>query len=206
MPAGAQRRTPQVGEGSNLSPGAGLWCGVERRASRSPARVDTVTTRDVRLAEQLSVELPRLLRIARLLTGDDDVADDVVAEAIARTLPLMRADAVVDLPAYLRRVIVNLAARRWRRRALGARRDHLALAWMQPASDVEGQTVERDRVVRALLALPVRRRAVVVLRFYDDLPEADIAAAMGTSVGAVKSQLSRGLEQLRSVFEAQEQS
>ena len=165
-----------------------------------------MTTGDVGLADQLGAELPRLLRIARLLTGNDDAADDLVAEAVARTLPQLRAGTVVDISAYLRRVVVNLASRRWRRRALGARRDHVALSWLQPAADVEAHSVERDRILRALLTLPVRRRSVVVLRFYDDLTEADIAAAMGTSVGTVKSQLSRALEQLRHALEDQERS
>jgi RNA polymerase sigma factor (sigma-70 family) len=57
--------------------------------------------------------------------------------------------------------------------------------------------VERDRTLRAVMRLPPRRRAVVVLRFYDDLPEAEIAGLLGVSVGTVKSQLSRALEQLR---------
>ena len=191
---------------SNLSIPAGIWYQVEQHAPRHPARVDGVTTGDVGLADQLGTELPRLLRIARLLTGNDDAADDLVAEAIARTLPQLRAGTVVDISAYLRRVVVNLASRRWRRRALGARRDHVALSWLQPAADVEAHSVERDRILRALLTLPVRRRSVVVLRFYDDLTEADIAAAMGTSVGTVKSQLSRALEQLRHALEDQERS
>lgn len=57
--------------------------------------------------------------------------------------------------------------------------------------------VERDEIWRLLATLPPRTRAVLVLRFYEDLPEADIAAALGCSVGSVKSQLSRGLARLR---------
>jgi RNA polymerase sigma factor (sigma-70 family) len=56
---------------------------------------------------------------------------------------------------------------------------------------------ERDRTLRSVMRLPLRRRAVVVLRFYDDLTEADIARILGINIGTVKSQLARALEQLR---------
>ena len=82
------------------------------------------STSDTEFVEVLRLELPRIQRIARLLTGSADAADDVVAEAIARSLPRWRAGGIDDGPAYLRRVVVNLSARRWRRRALAMRRDH----------------------------------------------------------------------------------
>ena len=102
-----------------------------------------------------------------------------------------------DPPAYLRRVLVNLANRRWRRRRLSLRSDPHAIDWLQPAGDHQREAVERDRTLRAIAALPVRRRAVVVLRYYDDLPEARIAEVLGISLGTVKSTLSRAQEQLR---------
>ena len=154
-------------------------------------------TSDADFVDVLRLELPRVQRIARLLTGSADAADDVVAEAIARCLPRWRAGGIDDCPAYLRRVVVNLSARRWRRRALAMRRDHLALDWLGRSPDLEAAAAERDRTLRAVMRLPVRRRAVVVLRFYDDLPEARIAEVLGISTGTVKSQLSRALEQLR---------
>jgi RNA polymerase sigma-70 factor (sigma-E family) len=159
--------------------------------------IERVVRSDSDFVELLSAELPRLQRIARLLVGDADTADDLVAEAIARTLPRWRAGTVADAPAYLRRVVVNLATRRWRRRALSRQRDHLAIDWLPSAGDADAATVERDRTVRAIARLPVRRRAVVVLRFYDDLSEARIAEVLGINAGTVKSTLSRALEQLR---------
>ncbi len=152
---------------------------------------------DATFAEMVGSELPRLQRIARLLVGEGEAADDLVAEAIARTLPKWRGGVVADPPAYLRRVLVNLANRRWRRRRLSLRSDHHAIDWLQPAGDHQREAVERDRTLRAIAALPVRRRAVVVLRYYDDLPEARIAEVLGISLGTVKSTLSRALEQLR---------
>lgn len=161
---------------------------------------------DVGFAELVGSELPRLQRIARLLVGDPDIADDMVAEAIARTLPKWRAGGVQDPPAYLRRVLVNTVHRCWRRRRLSMRSDHRALDWLQPAGDSSAAAADRDRTLRALASLPARRRAVVVLRFYDDLPEARIAEVLGIGVGTVKSTLSRALEQLRSTLEAQDRS
>ena len=160
-------------------------------------RVAPMAPSDAAFVEILRPELPRIQRMARLLTGDADAAEEIVADAIARSLPRWRSGDIVDSPAYVRRVVVNLASRRWRRRALALRRDHHALDWIGHPIDAEAAAVERDRTLRAVMRLPARRRAVVVLRFYDDLPEAEIADILGVSVGTVKSQLSRALEQLR---------
>jgi RNA polymerase sigma-70 factor (sigma-E family) len=161
---------------------------------------------DATFVDLLDDELLRVQHIARLLVGNSDIADDLVAEAIARTLPKWRSGTVADPPAYLRRVLVNLAHRRWRRSRLSLRHDHRALDWLQTVDDSGAITVERDRTLRALAKLPARRRAVVVLRFYDDLPEARIAEVLGVSLGTVKSTLSRALRQLRDDLEAQEQA
>jgi RNA polymerase sigma-70 factor (sigma-E family) len=174
---------------------------VERPASHIEVEVGgLLPPADATFAEMVGEELPRLQRIARLLVGAGDAADDLVAEAIARTLPKWRSGVVADPPAYLRRVVVNLANRRWRRRRLSLRSDHSAIDWLQPASDHSGETVERDRTLRAIATLPARRRAVIVLRYYDDLSEARIAEVLGISVGTVKSTLSRAMEQLRAEF------
>lgn len=171
---------------------------VEVRGSELSDGVDDSSAADdVRFVAALEHALPRLQRVALLLVGDRSVADDLVAEAVARTLPKWRAGGVADPSAYLRRVVVNLASRRWRRRSLAVRHDRAALNWLQPTTDDEAAVVERDAVLRAVARLAPRRRAVVVLRFYDDLSEAQIAEVLGVRVGTVKSQLSRGLEQLR---------
>lgn len=183
---------------SNLS---GMWwlsTVVEVRGSELSDGVDDASAADdVRFVAVLEDALPRVQRVALLLVGDRSVADDLVAEAVARTLPKWRAGGVADPAAYLRRVVVNLASRRWRRRSLAVRHDRAALNWLQPTTDDDAAVVERDAVFRAVARLATRRRAVVVLRFYDDLSEAQIAEVLGVRVGTVKSQLSRGLEQLR---------
>jgi RNA polymerase sigma-70 factor (sigma-E family) len=152
----------------------------------------------------LAGEMGRLRRMARVLVGDPQVADDLVAEAIARTLPRWRAGRVADCGAYVRRVVANLAARRWRRLSLGRRRDHAALDWLGAMPDPADALAERDRTLRAVMRLPVRRRAVVLLRFYEDMSLRTIAATLGVSEGTVKSQSSRALEQLRGELEGQE--
>lgn len=159
---------------------------------------------DVAFVEMLGAELPRLQRIARLLVGDADVAEDLVADAIARTLPKWRGGTVADPASYVRRVLVNLSNRRWRRRHLATRSDHFALGWTVPSADLSGESAERDRTLRAVRALPARRRAVVVLRYYDDLSESAIASVLCISIGTVKSTLSRALEQLRAELETLE--
>ena len=144
-------------------------------------------------------------RIALALTNDPQAADDLVADAVTRILPKWRAGTVRDPGQYLKRVTVNLATRRWRRRALGRARDHRAIDWSPVAPDVERIVVDRDLTNARRLgrSLP-RRRAIVVLRYYDDLSLDQIAELLGIDVGTVKSQLSRALEQLRTTLEGQE--
>ena len=149
----------------------------------------------------LGAELASLQRFALLLTGDSHAAEDLLADAVALTLFRWRAGDVHDGAAYVRRVMTNLAARRWRRRRIGRDRDRHAIEWNAPAPDLEMQVVERDRAWAAVMSLPPRRRAVVVLRYYDDLSELRIAELLGIRVGTVKSQLSRALDQLRSALE-----
>jgi len=141
--------------------------------------------------------LPRLSRFAIGLTGSRDAADDLVADAIVRTLPKWRAGNVTDPVAYIRKVLVNQAARRWRRRAVSRRLDHHAHDWQRPSTDATATVDDRYSTLSAVLALPVRRRAIVLMRFYDDLPVAEIARQLDIREGTVKSQLSRVLDQLR---------
>jgi RNA polymerase sigma-70 factor (sigma-E family) len=97
---------------------------------------------------------------------------------------------------YARAVLANTAASRWRRRR---RYDELTAGARGPAPvpDPAGAVVLRDAVWQALRTLPPRTRAVLVLRYFEDLTEAQIASTLGCSVGTVKSQASRGLSRLR---------
>jgi RNA polymerase sigma-70 factor (sigma-E family) len=136
------------------------------------------------------------LRTAYLLTGDWGHAEDLLQTALAKVYRAWgRLRDHDNLDAYVRRVLVNTQTSWWRR------------AWKaeQPtgsipesaAPDALGASDDRDRLRRALLDLPPRQRAVVVLRHYEDLPEAEVARLLGCSVGTVKSQSARGLAKLR---------
>jgi RNA polymerase sigma-70 factor (sigma-E family) len=160
---------------------------------------------DAALLAALAPALPRLQRIALALTNDHHAAEDLVAEALARTLPKWRTGTIDDPAPYVKQVLVNLASRRWRRNTLGRQRDGHSVEWTRPDVDAPTEIVERDATLRAIVALPPRRRAIVVLRYYDDLSLEQISELLGIKVGTVKSQLSRALEQLRGAFGGQEQ-
>jgi RNA polymerase sigma-70 factor (sigma-E family) len=141
-----------------------------------------------------------LMRSAYLLVGDHQLAEDLVQHgltAVAERWPTLR-DGQPE--AYARRVMVNAATARWRRRRILRESvvehvpDHSR--YDDGARDVE----ERMALTAALQQLAPRQRAAVVLRFYEDLPEAEVAALLGCSVGTVKSQTHRALARLRGLL------
>jgi len=138
-----------------------------------------------------------LFRTALLLTGNRDTADDLVQgtlEKACRTWP--RAGRADSPDAYVRRILVNQANDRWRR--LGRRGIALPLLVERtdPVDHYE-RTDQRDLLMRALHTLPLGMRTVLVFRYFEDLPDADIAALLDVSVVTVRSQASRGLAKLR---------
>lgn len=141
-----------------------------------------------------------LVRIAYLLVGDHGYAEDLVQVALVRTHRNWHRIRRSDAPeAYVRKVLVNLASSHWRR--LWRRVEHPAAhlpdrATPDPTTDAD----QRDELWSALSALPPRMRAVLVLRYFADMSEAEIAAALGCSAGTVKSQASRGLARLRASY------
>lgn len=145
--------------------------------------------------------LEPLLRFAWLLCGDRHQAEDVVAEAFARAFPQWRRGKVAEPYAYLRQAVINEVTSRRRRRVLEAREERRRSGGGRVAQGFDELVAERDVVVQALRRLPLRQRAVLVLRFYDDLPERDVADLLGLSVGTVKSHTARGLERLRAELE-----
>ena len=137
-----------------------------------------------------------LTRTAYLLTGDRGHAEDLVQAALEKTHRKWARVAAMDAPqAYVRRAMVNTAVS-WRRRRRVAEVPLLP-SDAPPGSDAYRQVEQRQQVVAALRELPPKMRAVLVLRYFEDLSEAEIAGALGCSVGTVKSQASRGLERLR---------
>jgi RNA polymerase sigma-70 factor (sigma-E family) len=137
-----------------------------------------------------------LLRTAYLLAGDWATAEDLLQTALTKTyLAWKRLGQIEAVEPYARRVLVNTATSWWRRRWHGERPTEVLPE--RAAGDGQDERVERDAVWRHVKALPSRQRAVLVLRFYEDLSEAQTAHLLGVSVGTVKSQCSRALATLR---------
>lgn len=139
---------------------------------------------------------PSLVRTAYLLTGDRGHAEDLVQTSLLRTYGAWRRLAhLANAEAYTRRVMVRQATR-WRSRRWHGERPAEQLP--ETATEDTAAAVDLAHAVRAaLLALPVKQRAVLVLRFYEQRTEAEIAEVLGCSVGTVKSRASRGLAALR---------
>jgi RNA polymerase sigma-70 factor (sigma-E family) len=138
-----------------------------------------------------------LLRTAWLLTGDWFLAQDLVQDALTRTW--LRWDRVQrrDAPdAYVRKVMLSIYLS-WRRRRWNGEIAAASLPEMPDPADTYAAADLRQSLQRALAALGARQRAVVVLRFFDDLTETQVADTMGCSVGTVKSQSAKALARLR---------
>lgn len=137
----------------------------------------------------------RLGRVAYLLTGDVSRAEELAQEALARTYRSWHRVRSDDAYGYARRVLVNLHTDWWRRRW----REHSVpqVPERSGSGDPTDTAADRDALKRALRTLTARERAVVVLRFYLDLSEAQTAAELGVSPGTVKSTTSRALRKLR---------
>jgi RNA polymerase sigma-70 factor (sigma-E family) len=145
-----------------------------------------------------------LVRLAGLLTGSRDEANDVVAEVFARIAGSSRPFSAEQPRAYLRKAVVNEVISGRRR---SARRREIRNQQPPPRSTVpshDDHVGEQDRIIAALNALPPRQRAAIVLRFYDDLSEAQTAEALGVAAGTVKSSVARGLASLRRALDEQE--
>lgn len=140
---------------------------------------------------------PALLRLALALTGNAADADDVVQDALSRALPRWsRIGSLEDPDAYVRRMVVNAHTSWWRR----FRRRESPSPSVAPPEVVAGPSVDFDehrRVWLACRALPEPQRTAVVLRYYEQLEYAEIAALTGVREGSVRSRVSRGLAALR---------
>lgn len=139
-------------------------------------------------------------RLAYLLTGDAGRAEELLQEAFTRLLGRWRHihdRGAVD--AYLRRTVVNLARKSWRRSALERR--YLRSAERPGEVAAEPDVATRAQLRAGLAELTFRQRAAIVLRYYEDLPERDIARILGCAPGTVKSSLSRGVAALKVTLE-----
>ncbi|BCJ27198.1 SigE family RNA polymerase sigma factor [Actinocatenispora sera] len=135
-----------------------------------------------------------LLGLARLLVGDWQRAEDLVQTALARVWPhWARVNASGDPHPYVRRVLINASHTAGRRRWRNEQPHAVVPESAAPTEDTE----LRVALERLLPTLPPRQRMVLVLRYYEDLPESAVAELLGCSVGTVKSQSSKALSRLR---------
>src|SRR4051812_42612223 len=146
-------------------------------------------------AEFVAGSLPTLMRLGHMLTGSLDAGEDLVQSALVSTLavwPRIRSDG--DPFGYVRRSMINGNISVWRRWGSRVRYGDLPEA---VTDDESAQATDRLAVREALAELPARQRTVLVLRYYCDLSEREIADEMGCRPGTVKSQAARGLAALR---------
>jgi RNA polymerase sigma factor (sigma-70 family) len=156
----------------------------------------TSTEAESSVAELFRGRYLEMVRLAGLLGADDP--EDIAQEAFTRFL--QKAPALDDPAPYLRAIVCNLT--RNRHRHLRVVREKTPPERSEPSSEHAAiQREEHAEVIAALAKLPARRREAIVLRFWLDLPEREIAQTMGTSIGTVKSQLSRGLAALTVALE-----
>ncbi len=142
-----------------------------------------------------------LLRTAFLLTGNAVASEDVLQETFLRLYPRWNRVAGARQPrAYVRRSLLNTYLNGIRTRS--STEIASAEIWDRPGrADTEQLVSDRDAVVRLLARLPERQRAAVVLRYFDDLSDRDIARALGCRLGTARSLVSRGLALMRSDFQ-----
>lgn len=150
--------------------------------------------------EFVAGSLPALLRFGHVLTGSPQEAEELVQEALVKSLRRWRRARADDPLAYVRRVMVNAHITQWRR--WGSR---IQLGDVpEPVAGDGGlsRSEERDALRRGLALLPSRQRAVLVLRYFEDLPDPAIAELLACRPGTVRSLASRGLAALRPLMAA----
>jgi len=173
--------------------------GVQMRARRGrpvSGDVPTEAAREVEFAEWMAARQHALVRTAYLLTGSQHAAEDLVQTTLTKLY--LAWDRIRDrqhVDAYARRALVNEHRSTWRRAS--RRLEVLSEAPPESGHQPAQYDGEREAVWLFVQGLPPRQRAVIVLRYYEDLSEAETADLLGISTGTVKSQASRALASLR---------
>ncbi|NUP50137.1 MAG: SigE family RNA polymerase sigma factor [Catenulispora sp.] len=151
---------------------------------------------DADFQDYVAARWPGLVRTAYLLTGDQFLAEDLAQTTLTSVYASWRrVRRVEDVDAYVRRVLINANAGRFRKRRVV---EHLVAAPQDDRAHAPHEPIaQRSALMAALSELPPRQRAVVVLRYWEDLSEQEVAAVLGCSTGTVKSQASKALARLR---------
>jgi len=165
-----------------------------------PANRSSADRSTAELERFLTERADHLLRTAVLLTGSRETGEDLLQTAVERLLRRWRRfDGNPE--AYLRRTLCNLATDGYRRAGRWRQKERLLRTGAVQAHDATGEVDLRDALVRLLLQLPARQRAVLVLRYWEQLTDSETAALLGCAEGSVKSAGSRGLARLRELAE-----
>jgi RNA polymerase sigma-70 factor (sigma-E family) len=162
-------------------------------------------TREATAAELYALHAPGAVRLAYFLTGDANTAQDLVQDAFVRIyLRFGTLKSPTSFHSYLNRTLINLSRKRLRRKNVEQRVLH---RFRSPDSDPEADRSDpaaRDELFQALKLLPHRQREALVLRFYADQSENQVAQAMACSPSAVNSLVNRGLRRLRETIAREE--
>lgn len=150
-------------------------------------------------ASYMKARQPVLLRTARSLTANPSDAEDLLQTALTKTyVAWERIEDHRALDGYVRRALLNTRTSQWRKRKVDEFVcDELPEPEEVPVGDPAEHQALHDAMWRAIMKLPARQRAMVVLRYYEDLSEAQTAEVLGVSIGTVKSAVSRALGKLR---------
>ncbi|WP_327344805.1 SigE family RNA polymerase sigma factor [Streptomyces europaeiscabiei] len=170
-----------------------------RSASTRPALSGLTNLSYPSFSAYVKARQPVLLRTARSLTANPCDAEDLLQTALAKTyVAWERIEDHRALDGYVRRALLNTRTSQWRKRKVDEFAcDELPEPDGVQAADPAEQQVLHDAMWRAIMKLPARQRAMVVLRYYEDLSEVQTAEVLGVSVGTVKSAVSRALGKLR---------
>jgi RNA polymerase sigma-70 factor (sigma-E family) len=142
--------------------------------------------RDDRFAEFVRAHSASLFRTAYLMTGDYQRAEDLLQTTLVRVYQRWSRVEKMDWPVgYARKVLASQVASWWRRRS--SQESPMVLSDRPARGDLVEEVAEHERVWRAVWSLPARQRAVMVLRYYEDLSEAEIAETLSMAPGTVKS-------------------
>jgi RNA polymerase sigma-70 factor (sigma-E family) len=178
--------------------GTALQTGTVPAVTPEAGRLDA----DAAVTALYTAHYRSLVRLAALLLDDVGASEEVVQDAYVKMHGawgrIREPQAAVG---YLRTTVLNLARSRLRHRQVVQRHAPKPMPDEPSAEHGAMALLERDRLIQALRTLPTRQRECLVLRYYGDLSELQIAEAMGISTGAVKSHASRGMAALRSALE-----